>query len=137
MCQCLVLQRTSVIWNAKEYTGYFQNYSDAPFYDARSNVTSFTFGDEVEVIPAYLCYGMNSLTSIVIPSNVYEIGKEAFWGCLSLQSVVWNAKQLFRRIVQIGVGEDAKIYSNMDNFAFFASSAEKIISFEKMKGKMK
>lgn len=121
---------TSVIWNAKEYTGYFQNYSDAPFYDARSNVTSFTFGDEVEVIPAYLCYGMNSLTSIVIPSNVYEIGKEAFWGCLSLQSVVWNAKQLFRRIVQIGVGEDAKIYSNMDNFAFFASSAEKIISFE-------
>ena len=47
--------------------------------------------------------------------NVYEIGKEAFLGCSSLQSVVWNAKQLFRRIVKIGVEEDVKTHSDMDD----------------------
>ena len=44
-----------------------------PFYNC-PNLTSFTFGDNVKVIPSYLCSGLSSLTSItcnaVIPPTV-------------------------------------------------------------------
>ena len=51
-CKSLV----SVIWNAKEC----QDFGDpfvAPFYRISSKITSITFGDEVEYIPAGMCYG--------------------------------------------------------------------------------
>ena len=49
---------TSVIWNAKNYKD-FEDYDETPFYNIRSSITSFTFGNEIEHIPAYLCYYMN------------------------------------------------------------------------------
>ena len=70
---------TSVIWNAKNcvaFIGYFG-----------SQVTSFTFGNEVESIPAFCCAGMNQLTSITIPNSVMGIGENAFSGCSGLSSV--------------------------------------------------
>ena len=77
---------TSVVWNAKNCAGWSSS-SYAPFYDIRANITSFTFGEEVETIPSYLCYGMSSLTSITIPNSVTSIGDCAFGGCSSLTSV--------------------------------------------------
>ena len=74
---------TSVVWNAK-------NCSSSGNFG--SQVTSFTFGEEVEVIPPSACSGMTNLTSITIPSNVTSIGSSAFQGCSGLTSVVWNAK---------------------------------------------
>ena len=68
---------TSVVWNAK----------NGPSYNFGSQITSFTFGDEVETIPASCCSGMNKLTSITIPDNVVSMGKLAFNGCSSLASV--------------------------------------------------
>ena len=73
---------TIVVWNAK----------NGPSYNFGSQVTSFTFGNEVETIQAELCKGMTNLTSITIPNSVTSIGNNAFLGCTGLTSVVWNAK---------------------------------------------
>ena len=83
----------SIVWKAKNYAD-FSSYDVAPFYNIRSNITSFTFGDSVQHIPANLCYGMRNLTSITIPSSVTSIGSSAFSGCSGLKSVVWNAKNV-------------------------------------------
>ncbi len=82
---------TSVVWNAKNYAD-FEYSSDAPFYYINFQITSFTFGSEVEHIPAYLCYDMKNLTSVTIPNSVTSIGDLAFDDCSGLTSVVWNAK---------------------------------------------
>ena len=82
---------TSIVWNAKNCTD-FSGYSSSPFYGVRSQITSFTYGNEVEHIPAYLCYEMSSLKEITIPTSVISIGEDAFEGCSGLTSVVWNAK---------------------------------------------
>ena len=82
---------TSVVWNAKNCADFLYS-SYAPFYEISSQITSFTFGDSVQHIPACLCYGMNNLTSITIPNSVTSIGYDAFDGCSGLTSVVWNAE---------------------------------------------
>lgn len=43
-------------------------------------ITSFVFGESVKHIPAYLCYGLATLTHIQIPDNVESIGYGAFYG---------------------------------------------------------
>ncbi|MGM9747082.1 MAG: leucine-rich repeat protein [Paludibacteraceae bacterium] len=92
---------TSVVWNAKNCADFAPYYNDnddysqyyyGPFCDIVSKITSFTFGDEVEHIPAYLCYGMENLTSVTIPNSVTSIGEYAFYSRSGLTSVVWNAK---------------------------------------------
>ena len=81
----------SIVWNAKNYANP-TNKEIAPFYDIRSQIKSFTFGEAVECIPAYLCYGMDKLTSVTIPNNVTSIGEGAFSNCSAIESIVWSAK---------------------------------------------
>ena len=81
----------SIVWNAKKYND-ISSALKAPFDDICSQITSFTFGESVQHIPAYLCYGMSNLTSVTIPNSITTIGKDAFDGCSGLTSVVWNAK---------------------------------------------
>ena len=69
---------TTVVWNAT-------NCSSCSF---GSQVTTFTFGENVEVIPASLCSGMNRLTEITIPNSVKSIGNNAFQNCAGLTSMV-------------------------------------------------
>ncbi len=59
---------------------------ETPFYNL-SNIQTFTFGDEVERIPTYLCSSMSGLTSISIPNSVTSIGSNAFYDCGSLESI--------------------------------------------------
>ncbi len=68
---------TSVRWNAKNCNSY--NFG--------SQVASFEFGNEVEVIPSSLCKGMEKLTSITIPNSAKSIGVSAFKGCIRLGKV--------------------------------------------------
>ena len=59
----------------------------APFYSQYSTITSFTFGDQVEIIPNYLCYKMSQLDTVVLPQNLQTIGNYAFCYCSSLKGV--------------------------------------------------
>ncbi len=92
------------------------NYDTSnPFYSVRSQITSFNIGNEVQVLPAGLCYkmtnissvtlplslttlngnafyGCSKLTAIAIPKNMNYIGKDVFAACSKLTSVIWNAK---------------------------------------------
>ena len=77
---------TSIVWNSKSCAD-FKGVNVAPLYDIRTQITSFTFGESVEDIPAYLCFGMDNLTSIIIPNSVTSIGDRAFTSCSSLTSV--------------------------------------------------
>ena len=81
---------TSVVWNSKNCTDP-SSLSYTPFYSIRSQITSFVIGDSVEYIPAYLCYRMNSITSITVPNNVNSIGRWAFYCCSSLASVAMQS----------------------------------------------
>ena len=68
---------TSVVWNAKKCSD-FTSSENSPFKNS-TNITSFTFGDSVEHIPAYLCYGMSGLTNLEIPNSTTSIGESAFY----------------------------------------------------------
>ena len=78
---CLSL--TSVVWNAKNCADCSYN----PPFIGCSQLTSFTFGENVKYIPAHLCSACKSLTSITISNSVTNIGESAFSGCSSLASV--------------------------------------------------
>ncbi len=106
---------TSVIWNAKKCNDFssfntsFYYYKSGSSYnfDHRKQITSFTFGDDVESIPAYLCSGMSNLTYITIPNSVTIIGSFAFNDCgkitsdLNLSSVTSIGECAFRNCSNI------------------------------------
>ena len=76
---------TSVIWLPKNCS--IGTGDDAPFYSTSSQITSFTFGDSVQTIPAYLCKDMSKLDTIVLPPSVKSLGQYAFMNCTSLKSI--------------------------------------------------
>ena len=51
------------------------------------NISTFTFGNNVKIIPPRLCKGMSGLNSITIPNTVTTIGYNAFEDCSGLTSV--------------------------------------------------
>ena len=103
---------TSVVWNAKNCADF--TLTSAPFYDIRSKITSFTFGESVQHIPAYLCDGMNNLTSVTIPNSITTIGKDAFYNCSSMTSIVWNA----RDCADFKTSPFSLYYSEITSFTF-------------------
>ncbi len=68
----------SVVWNA---INYINPYTASPFASVNYQITSMTFGEGVQLIPAYMCYGMYNLTSVIIPESVVNIGDYAFYDC--------------------------------------------------------
>ena len=59
----------------------------APFYSTSSTITSFVFGPNVELVPAYICKNMSKLDTVVLPPSVYRLGTNAFQNCTSLKSI--------------------------------------------------
>ncbi len=78
---------TSVTWLPANCSIGTDTY--APFYSENSQIRSFTFGDNVQVVPAYLCYRMTRLDSIHIPATVTSIGARAFMYCSSLKLIAF------------------------------------------------
>ena len=68
---------TDIEWHAKSVEDY-ASLANAPFYASRKKVTSFTLGEEVEHIPAYLCCGMSGISSLAFPAYLKSIGGYAF-----------------------------------------------------------
>jgi len=75
---------TSVTWLPMNCTTGTDD--SAPFYSTSSKITSFTFGENVQKIPAYLCKNMNKLDSIILPPTVTSVGQSAFMYCTALKS---------------------------------------------------
>ena len=134
----------TIVWNVKALCGdYYREYYyedesaiNSMFHNAP--VTSFTFGANVDSIPSRLCYGMNQLTSIIVPDNTAMIGTEAFanTGITSitfpeqlqklgnqvcnntpLNTIVWNVRNL----------ENGGYYSSDDGL--FGNVSAQITSF--------
>lgn len=88
---------TTVIWNARNCSGWTpinymsSTYYQMPFESIKTQITSFTFGSNVQSIPQYLCHGMTGLESITIPASVTTIGANAFEGCTNIATVTSNA----------------------------------------------
>ena len=76
---------TSVTWLPK--TCSIGTDDSAPFYSTSSKITSFTFGDSVQTVPAYICKNMSLLDTVVLPPSVNSLGYNAFQYCTSLKSI--------------------------------------------------
>lgn len=82
---------TTVAFNADSCTiaGSFNLYTDWDYvFPTGRGITTFTFGNNVKVIPDYLCYGLSGLTSVSIPDSVTSIGDFAFQNCSSLDTII-------------------------------------------------
>lgn len=89
----------SVAWNAISrepdhrvgdfYISSFSYDSDdhAPFAHC-DKLTSFTFGDSVEVIPQLLCAGLVGLTKVQLPKSLKKINYGAFSGCRNINNLI-------------------------------------------------
>lgn len=89
----------SVAWNAISrepdhrvgdfYISIFSYDSDdhAPFAHC-DKLTSFTFGDSVEVIPQLLCAGLAGLTKVKLPKSLKKINYGAFSGCRNINNLI-------------------------------------------------
>lgn len=73
---------TTVTWNARACS------IDRYLFGVDNNmITTFTFGDQVEQIPAGLCSGLKGLTTITLPESLTSIGGSAFSGCSGLTTI--------------------------------------------------
>ena len=77
---------TSVEWNIIRNNEVFYSAKDSPLF--ASGITTITFGDEVEDIPAYLCNGITTLKEVNIGSRVTTIGERAFRNCAALTGFI-------------------------------------------------
>ncbi len=87
-CNCSGL--TEVNFNATACTSAGSSLSSSAFSGC-SNIPTINFGDNVTIIPAYLCYNLVGLKEITIPNSVTSIGNDAFYNCTKLTEVNFNA----------------------------------------------
>ncbi len=84
--ECPLMSR--IMWNPR-------NASDAekdmgPFHSIAGQITSFTFGSEVEHVPAWLMQGMTQMTAVTFPASVQTIGDGVCHSCSGLQTVTMS-----------------------------------------------
>ena len=69
----------TINWNVKTYKDFTLDTKLL-----MKSGTKFVFGDSVEHIPAYLCYGITGNITLGSPQNLRTIGAHAFQGCTGL-----------------------------------------------------
>lgn len=82
----------TVVWNVIHFpdfndgtaTIFYYKPSATLYVDLREKIVSFTLGESVEYIPAFLCYKMKKLNTIAFPQSVDSIGRSAFSECSGL-----------------------------------------------------
>ncbi|MBR4738704.1 MAG: leucine-rich repeat domain-containing protein [Bacteroidales bacterium] len=75
---------TSVEFNAYRCMNGF----NANMFPGCHNISNFTIGDSVKIIPNHLCESLSNITTVAIPNSVTYIGNRAFLGCIGLTSTV-------------------------------------------------
>ena len=65
----------------------YSTYSDVPWYQYSSYITSVTLPEGLTSVCDYAFYNCEGLTSITIPDAVTSIGSYAFYNCSSLTSI--------------------------------------------------
>jgi hypothetical protein len=90
---------TSVEWNAHSTCAVQleNNRITSPFSSIVTQITSISFGNSVETIPACLCIGMTKLETIEIPQSVTSIGQHAFCDCYGLKKIT-----IPKSVIEIG-----------------------------------
>lgn len=76
-------QINHVYWNAINCSVI----DNGVFNSSATNISFFSFGDEVEEVPHHICYNMSKLTSITLPNGVLKINNSAFERCSNLTSI--------------------------------------------------
>ena len=74
-------------YNATNCTSFNQNA-----FENSTRISTINIGNNVETIPAYFAYNLDSLTYVTIPANVTSLGNYAFYDCDRLASVTCNAQ---------------------------------------------
>lgn len=74
----------SVQFNADRCTS--MGSSAGPVFEKCSALTTVSFGEKVQLIPAYAFYNCTSLVSVFFPKSLTAIGRYAFYNCTSLIS---------------------------------------------------
>ena len=117
---------TSVVWKARKCAN-FSNSAYSPQFNTCPNITSFTFGENVEKIPAYLCSGITQISEISIPESVTYMGRAAFKECPGITSVRWNA----RTCTDFTSAENSAGFNTCPNITAFAfgENVEKIPAY--------
>ena len=122
----------SVVWNAKNCSDFEED--NTPFYrdikESSSNfytanyINSVELGNEVETIPAYLCYNMR-IKSIIIPSSVTSIREGAFRECSLTSVTIPNSVTSIERYAFTGCSglTSVTIGSSVTAIRFFAFSS--------------
>ena len=92
----------TVTWNAENCANLDYRYKSSvsiwtipenPYFEqSSSSIKTIVFGNNVKHIPNALCCGFSAITSVIIPENVNDIGKDAFNNCEKLSIIEWNAK---------------------------------------------
>lgn len=84
----------SLTWKAKRCKNIGgldpNSFTSLPYYNQiqHGQLDTLVWGDEVEYIPAGICYGAVKLDSVIIPQTVTVIGSSAFEGCSLFTKVV-------------------------------------------------
>ncbi len=82
--ECTSLKEVN--FNATTCSSAGSSRNNSAFYGCDS-ISTINFGDNVTIIPAYMCCNITGLTEIIIPNNVTAIGDYAFYNCSSLREL--------------------------------------------------
>ena len=74
----------TIYWNTIYYPTSLKELIVPPTNDPKRVTKSFIFGENVEVIPSYICYNATGLTEIIIPNKVKTINSYAFCNCTNV-----------------------------------------------------